>query len=188
MALPWFLTAGATAGLGGALLLRSWADRKARAAAEMDLRALEAGDAVLRSLQPIVAAGETLLQTASIRPVSPELVQALDSFRQQAEAALQQARQQPCPYDARNRPGVDTADLLRAADSVVGAVVRLHQGAAGGKPTELMHGEARHASARLSELAAKMAAARAAIVERRRALMPVVTRKVLGVRLRPLFR
>lgn len=169
-AFPWMLTGGGVMALAGALLLRLAAVRQARAAAEAGLRALEAGDAVVRSLQPIVAEGEPLLQTASIRPVSPELIAALGGFRRRAEEVLRQAKGEPPPEAALGQLGLDANELFDAAELTVRAVIRLHAGAASDEPQELMHGEARHASARLSELAAKLADARTRITAERRTL------------------
>lgn len=176
VALPWILTAGGGIGLGAVLLLRARADRRARTVAEAELCTLEAGDNVLGSLQPIVAEGEPLLQMASIRPVSPELIEAVGGFRRRAEEILRCAEGQPSPEDALRQLGLDPGELLRAAQLTVQAVIRLHDGAAWHEPDELMHGEARHASARLSELAAKMADARARIAARRKARLRMAAR------------
>ncbi|HKR90094.1 MAG TPA: hypothetical protein VJS38_18145 [Phenylobacterium sp.] len=181
-ALPWILTGGGgVIGLGAVLFLRAWAERKARAAAEADLCTLQAGDGVLRSLQPIVAEGAPLLETASIRPVSPELIETVGAFRRRAEDVLRRAEGQPRPDEALRRFGLDLGELFHAAQLTVEAVIRLHDGAAWHEPNELMHGEARHASARLSEFAAKMADARARIEAARSELLRVVRRKPISL-------
>lgn len=180
IALPWILAASTIVGLGAALLLRAWANSTAREIAEEDLHALEAGADLLRRLEPIVAQGEALLQTAAIRSVSPELVQAVADFRHRADAALQQVEAGPWPYEALSQLGLDAHELVRAAGLAVSAVNRLHDGAANYEPNELMHGEARFASAQLSELAAKMSDARALIEADRSTLLPLMKRGPRG--------
>jgi hypothetical protein len=174
-ALPWILTAvGGAFGLGAVLLLSAWNDQVARAVARADLRALDAADGLLRALQPILTEGEPLLQVASMRPASPELIAMIGDFRRGAEAALGDAKRQSRPDETLRRLGLDPGELLRAAELAIIAATRLQAGAAADEPRELMHSEARHASARLSEFGAKMAAARARIVMQRETLLPLL--------------
>lgn len=175
VALPWILAGSTACALGAALLLFASIGRTAREIAERNLSVLDAGEDVLRRLEAIAAEGEPLLQIAAIRPASPELIEALDAFRNSAAAALEQAEAAPRPL---RQLGLD--ELVLAADAAVSAVNRLYDGAARYEPRELMHGEARHASARFSELAAGLAGARAGIEADRKRLLRIARRKRPG--------
>lgn len=184
-ALPWILAAAVgTAGLSIVLFLGAWIDQREHAIAQAELRTLDAADSLLTSLQPIVAEGEPLLQAASIGPVSPELIQAVGDFRRKAEAALRDTRRQPRQDEALRRLDLGADELVHAAELAISAVSRLHAGAAY-EPGAIMHGEARHANARLSDLGAKMADASVRIAAHRKARLSIMTRSPLP--LPPIF-
>jgi hypothetical protein len=168
------------------LVLRAWADRTKRQIAESDLCTLDAADDILRRLGLIVAQGERLLHVACVAPVSVELIQAVERFRLEliqavgrfrrgAEAAIEYAAARPRPDETMHRLELDLSENLHAAQNAVRVVTRLHNHAASCKINELMHGEARHASAQFSELAAKMAEVRARIEARRVRLRQLTT-------------
>jgi hypothetical protein len=173
------------------LVVRAWGDRNKRQIAERDFCTLDAADDILRRLGLTVAKGEKLLHVACVAPVSAELIQALGSFRPEliqavgrfrrgAEAAIEHAAARPRPDEAMRRLELDLSENLHAAHVAVSAVTRLHDHAASCKINELMHGEARHASAQFSALAAKMAEDRARIEARLVRLRPLTTPKRPG--------
>jgi hypothetical protein len=189
-AVAWPGILGGIVGLG-VLVLRVWAVRTKRQIAERDLCTLDAADDTLKRLGLIVATGERLLHVACVAPVSaelvqavgrfrPELIQAVGRFRRGAEAAIEHAAARPRPDEAIRRLELDLSENLHAAEVAVSAVIRLHDRAASCEINELMHGEARRASAQFSELAAKMAEDRARIEARRVRLRPLATPKRPG--------
>jgi hypothetical protein len=120
-----------------------------------------------------------------IDAISPESIEALGVFQRRAVAALRNAEAGPRPHAAMQRLGLEPEELRRTASLVVSAVIQLHDGAASGKPRELVHSEASYASAQLSELTAKMADVRARIEASRNRLRRLTTPR--RPRLVPIF-